>query len=63
MKANRKLTDLTMIRKNTDIDKRRILFKEFFESQFKYFPFTWMFCSRTVNNRINLSHERARRLV
>lgn len=29
MKANR-ITDLTMIRKNIDIDKRRILFKEFF---------------------------------
>ena len=52
-----------MIRKNIDIDKRRILFKEFFESQLKYFPFTWMFCNRTVNNRINQLHKGARRLV
>ena len=52
-----------MIRKNIDIDKRRILFKEFFESQLKYFPFTWMFCNRTVNNRISQLHEGARRLV
>ena len=32
MKANRKLTDLSMIKKNIDIDKRTIVFKEFFKS-------------------------------
>ena len=63
MKANRKLTDLTMIKKNFDIDKRTIVFKEFFKSQLNYFKFTWMSCNRTANNRINRLHESARRLA
>ena len=41
----------------------RILFKAFFESQFKYCPLTWMFYSRSTNNRINHLQERALRLV
>ena len=63
MKANRKLTDLTMIKKNFDIDKRTIVFKEFFKSQLNYFQFTWMSCNRNDNNRINRLHESARRLA
>ena len=63
MKANRKLTDLTMIKKNFDIDKRTIVFKEFFKSQLNYFQFTWMSCNRTANNRINRLHKSARRLA
>ena len=38
MKANRKFTTLTRVRKYLDIDKTRILFKTFFESQLKYCP-------------------------
>ena len=41
----------------------RILFKAFFESQFKYCPLTWMFYSRSTNNRINHLQERTLRLV
>ena len=41
----------------------RILSKAFFESQFKYCPLTWMFYSRSTNNRINHLQERALRLV
>ena len=44
-------------------DKKRILFKAFFESQFKYCPLVWMFHSREVNQRINRLRERAQRLV
>ena len=40
-----------------------MLFKRFFESQFKYCPLTWMFYSRNTINKINLLHERAFRLV
>ena len=50
------------IRKYLDFNKR-ILFKGFFESQFKYCPLTWMFYSRNTDNKINLLHERALRLV
>ena len=41
------------------LEKRRI----FIESQFNYCPLIWMFHSRTVNNKINLLHERALRIV
>lgn len=40
MTVNRKLTALTRVRKYPDFDKTWILFKAFFESQFKYCPLT-----------------------
>ena len=63
LKANRKLSALTRIRKYLDFNKTRIIFKGFFESQFKYCSLTWMFYSRLTNNKINQLHERALRLV
>ena len=51
------------MRKYLDFKKLRTVFKTFFESQFKYCPLTWMFYSRTTNNKINNLHERALRLV
>ena len=44
-------------------EQRRVVFKSFFESQFKYCPLIWMFCSREANNKINKLHERALRIV
>ena len=58
-KAQRKLTVLTRIKKYLDFNKLRLLFKTFFDSQFKYCPLTWMFHSRTTSNKINKLHERA----
>ena len=37
--------------------------KTFIESQFNYCPLLWMFCTRTLNNKINKLHERALRVV
>ena len=34
-----------------------------FDSQFKYYPLTWMCHNRTTNNKINKLHERALRLL
>ena len=62
-KADRKLTVLMRIKKYLDFEKLRILFKTFFESQFKYCPLTWMFYSRITNNKINRLQERALRFV
>ena len=58
-----KFSVLMRIRKYLDFNKTRILFKGFFESQFKYCPLTWMFYSRNANSKINQLHERALRLV
>ena len=51
------------MKKYLDFNKVRLLFKSFFESQFKDCLLTWMFYSRKTNNRINKLHERAPRLV
>ena len=40
-----------------------IIINAFIQSQFSYCPLVWMFCSRTMNNKINRIHERALRLV
>ena len=55
--SNRKLSTLSRIKKYLDFNKMRIPFKAFFEPQFKYCPLTWIFHSRSTNNRIyhNLS--------
>ena len=37
--------------------------KSFVTSQFNYCPLVWMFCNRTMNNKIDRLHERALRLV
>ena len=63
IKANRKLTLSTRMRKYLDFNKVRLPFKSFFESQFKHCPLPLMFSCRKINNRINKLHERALRLV
>ena len=62
-KANQKLSILSRMRKVLSVKQRRIVFKSFFESQFKSCPLIWMFCSRKANTRINKLHERALRIV
>ena len=63
LKASRKLSALTRIRKYLNFNKTRVLFKGFFESQFKHCSLTWMFHSRETNKKINQLHEQALRLV
>jgi len=62
-KANRKLSALSRICRFLNFRKRRLLFKSFIESQFKYCPLVWMFHSRGINNKINRLHSRALRMV
>ena len=62
-KASRKLSALSRMSSFLSLNKKIIIIKAFFESQFKYCPLVWMFHSREVNQRINCLHERALRLV
>ena len=62
-KANQKLSVLSRLPSLLIFDTKWILFKVFFESQFKYCPLIWMFCSRKSNDRINKLHERDLRLI
>ena len=43
--------------------EQRIIFKSFFESQFKYCPLICMLCSRKANNKMKKLHERGLRIV
>ena len=61
--ANRKLSTLTRVANFLPFKKRRILFKAFIESQFKYCPLVWMFHGKQINNKINKLHEGALRIV
>ena len=49
LKANRKFNVLCRMQSFLSAEKRRITFKSFIESQFKYCPLTCMFCSRKSN--------------
>ena len=62
-KASRKLSVLARMSRLLSFEKRRVIFKSFVESQFKYCPLIWMFHSRHTNNKINRLHERALRIV
>ena len=55
-KASNKVTALGRIAKILPFRKRRLLFKTFIESQFSYCPLVWMFCSKTMNKKINRLH-------
>ena len=62
-KANKKLNVLSRMRSFLSVEKRKIIFKSFIESQFKYCPLVWMFCSRKSNDKVNRLHERSLRIV
>ena len=62
-KVSQKVSALARIVGFLPFHKRHIIMKTFIESQFSYCPLVWMFCSRSMNNRINHIHERALRLV
>ena len=62
-KGNQKLHALMRISNFLSEDKLQLIMKTFIESQFNYCPLLWMFCSRTLNNKINKLHERALRVV
>ena len=62
-KANIKLNALARITPYMELTKRRILMNAFFDSQFNYWPFIWMFHSSSLNNKINRLHERCLRLI
>ena len=63
IKATNKLHALTRISHCMNTDQKRIIMKTFIQSQFGYCPLVWMFCSRTINARINRIHERSLRIV
>ena len=62
-KASQKLNALARISGYINLQKRRVIMKSFIISQFGYFPLTWMFHSKRLNNKIKSIHERALRIT
>ena len=60
-KASSKIRALARISPYLDLYKRKLLMNSFFNAQFGYCPLVWMFCSRSINNKINSLHERCLR--
>ena len=52
-KTGRKLNVLVRTCKFMTTERRRMLMKTFFESQFGYCPLAWMCCNRSYNNHRN----------
>ena len=63
-KASQKLHALARIVNYMDLPKRKVLMEAFITFQlFSYCPLIWMLHSRTLNSRINNTHQRALRLT
>ena len=62
-KASRKLSVLARVSNFLPIQKRKLIFNTFVQSQFAYCPLLWMFHERNIPNKINCMHERALRLI
>ena len=63
LKASRKFSALARISYYLMFYQKTTLRKSFFESQFRYCSLTWVFHRRKSNNKINLLHERALRMI
>ena len=46
-----------------ELRQRKMLLRASIESQFSYCPLSWIFHSRTLNNKINRLHEKALTIV
>ena len=62
-KVSQKLCPISRMTDIISTEKRTTLLSVFFNSQFSHCPLIWMFCSRSLNNRINRLHERSLRMA
>ena len=61
--ASAKIKGLGRIRSRLNLSQAKILYKPFILSQFNYCCLVWMFCSKTLQNKINQIQKRALRIV
>ena len=62
-KASNKINALSRVTPFMNLSKKKMLMNSFFMLQFSYCPLVWMCHSRTINNKINHSHERCLRVI
>ena len=63
LKDGQKLHALSRISCFLDTDQQKRIMKAFILSQFNYYPLVWMFCDRTLNNKVDRIHEWALRIT
>ena len=61
--ASAKIKGLGRIRSRLNLSQTKILYSSFILSQFNYCCLVWMFCSKTLQNKINQIQKRALRIV
>ena len=61
--ASSKIKGLGRIRSRLNLSQAKILYNSFILSQFNYCCFVWMFCSKTLQNKINQIQKRALRIL
>ena len=61
--ASAKIKGLGRIRSRLNLSQTKILYSSFILSQFNYCCLVWMFCSKTLQNKINQIQKRALRKV
>ena len=63
LKSQQKINALSRVTPVMNLSNKKMLMNSFFKSQFSYCPLAWMSHSRTINNKINHSHERCLRVI
>ena len=61
--ASAKIKGLGRIRNRLNLSQAKILYNSFILPQFNYCCLVWMFCSKTLQNKINQIQKRALRIV
>ena len=61
--ASAKIKGLGRIRNRLNLSQAKILYNSFILSQLNYCCLVWMFCSKTLQNKINQIQKRALRIV
>ena len=61
--ASAKIKGLGRVRNRLNLSQAKILYNSFILSQFNYCCLVWMFCSKTIQNKINQIQKRALRIV
>ena len=61
--ASAKIKGLERIRNRLNLSLAKILYNPIILSQFNYCCLNWMFCSKTLQNKVNQIQKRALRIV
>ena len=61
--SSNKVKCLYRIRKYIDVSQAKLLFNAYIMSSFNYCPINWMFCSKSLNTKIDKIHKRGLKAI